>query len=86
MDAHAPEWRIESKVMIRVKSSQRIFTDKETATLTGIGLDRLHQLARKRHIGFIVHAPETAGARVDQWLFTLSDLMVLAKLYPRCQN
>ena len=72
--------------MIKVKSSQKIFTDKETATLTGIGLDRLHQLARTRHIGFIVRAAETAGAQADQWLFTLSDLMVLAKLYPRCQN
>jgi hypothetical protein len=72
--------------MIKVKSSQKIFTDAETATLTGICLDHLHQLARTRHIGFIVRAAEAAGKQADKWLFTLSDLMVLAMLYPRCQH
>jgi hypothetical protein len=72
--------------MIKVKSSQKIFTDKETATLTGICLDHLHQLARTRHIGFIVRAAEAAGKQADKWLFTLSDLMVLAMLYRRCQH
>jgi hypothetical protein len=72
--------------MIRVKSSQKIFTDMETATLTGICLDHLHQLARTRHIGFIARAAEAAGKQADKWLFTLSDLMVLAMLYQRCQH
>jgi hypothetical protein len=72
--------------MIKVKSSQKIFTDAETATLTGICLDHLHQLARTRHIGFIVRAAEAAGKQADKWLFTLSDLMVLAMLFPRCQH
>ena len=69
--------------MIKVKSSQKIFTDTETANLTGICLEHLRHLARTRHIGFIVRAAEEAGKQADQWLFTLSDLMVLAKLYTR---
>ena len=72
--------------MIKVKSSQKIFTDAETATLTGICLDHLHQLARTRHIGFIVRAAEAASKHADRWLFTLSDLTVLAILYRRCQH
>jgi len=72
--------------MIKIKSSQRIFSDIETSTLTGICLEHLRNLARTRHIGFIVRAAEAAGKQADQWLFTLSDLMILAKLYPRCQH
>ena len=72
--------------MIKVKSSQKIFTDTETSSLTGIGLERLRLLARTRHIGFIVRAAAAAGKQADQWLFTLSDLMVLATLYRRCQH
>jgi len=70
--------------MIKVKASQRIFTDTETATLTGIGLERLHYLARTRHIGFIARAAEAAGKQAAHWLFTRSDLMVLAMLYHGC--
>jgi hypothetical protein len=72
--------------MIKVKSSQKIFTDMETATLTGICLEHLHSFARTRHIGFIARAAAAAGRQADQWLFTLSDLMVLATLYQRCQH
>ena len=72
--------------MVKVKSSQKIFTDTETATLTGICLEHLHRLARTRRIGFIARAAELAGKQADQWLFTLSDLLVLAMLYPRCQH
>ncbi|HEV2194341.1 MAG TPA: hypothetical protein VGR55_02110 [Candidatus Acidoferrum sp.] len=71
--------------MIKVKSSQKIFTDTETATLTGIGLERLRRLARARHIGFVARAT-AASQPADQWLFTLSDLAVLATLYQGCQN
>ncbi len=70
--------------MIKVKSSQKIFTETETANLTGICLEHLHKLARTRHIGFIAHAAEAAGKQPEQWLFTPSDLMVLAMLYHRC--
>jgi hypothetical protein len=72
--------------MIKVKSSQKIFTDTETATLTGICLEHLHSFARTRHLGFIARAAAAAGKQADQWLFTLSDLMVLATLYQRCQH
>ena len=72
--------------MIKVKSSQKIFTDTETANLTGICLEHLHDLARTRHVGFITRVAEAAGKQADQWLFTLSDLMVLSMLYRRCQH
>ena len=70
--------------MIKVKASQKIFTDTETASLTGIGLERLRRLARTRHIGFVARA--SAGQPADRWLFTLSDLVVLATLYQGSQN
>jgi hypothetical protein len=75
----------EDKV-VKVKSSQKIFTDSEVASLTGICVDHLHNFARSRHLGFIARAAEAAGAQADQWLFTLSDLMVLTTLFPRCTH
>ena len=72
--------------MVKVKASQKIFTDTETANLTGICLEHLHGLARTRHLGFITRAAETAGMQPNQWLFTLSDLMVLLMLHPRCEH
>ena len=77
---------MEDKSRIKVRSSQKIFTDAETATLTGICLEHLRNLARTRRIGFIARAAEAAGRQADQWLFTLSDLLVLATLYHRCQH
>ena len=77
---------IEGKGVVKVKSSQKIFTDTEIATLTGICLEHLRGLARSRHLGFIARADEAAGKQADQWLFTLPDLMVLAMLYPCCQH
>jgi hypothetical protein len=76
----------EAKNMIKVKASQKIFTDTETANLTGICLEHLHDLPRTRHVGCIARVAEVAGKQADQWLFTLSDLMVLSVLYPRCQH
>jgi hypothetical protein len=77
---------MEGKGMVKVKSSQKIFTDTEIATLTGICLEHLHGLARRRHLGFIARADEAGGKQADQWLFTQSDLIVLAMLYPCCQH
>jgi hypothetical protein len=37
-------------------------------------------------LGFIARAAEAAGIQADQWLFTLSDLMVLVTLFPRCTH
>jgi hypothetical protein len=72
--------------MVRVKSSQKVFTDTEIASLTGICVEHLHRMARTRHLGFIASAAEAAGKQADRWFFTLSDLMVLMNLYPRCQH
>lgn len=72
--------------MVKVKSSQTIFTDTEIATLTGMCLEHFHTLARSRHLGFIERTNEALGREADQWLFTRSDLMVVAMLYSRCQH
>ena len=76
----------ERLLLVTVKSSQKIFTEAEVASLTGICVEHLHNFARSRHLGFIARAAEAAGARADQWLFTLSDLMVLVTLFPRCTH
>jgi hypothetical protein len=76
----------ERLLLVKVKSSQKIFTEAEVASLTGICVEHLHNFARSRHLGFIARAAEAAGARADQWLFTLSDLMVLVTLFPRCTH
>jgi len=72
--------------LVTVKSSQKIFTDAEVASLTGICVEHVHNFARSRHLGMIARAAEAAGAQAEQWLFTLSDLMVLATLFPRCTH
>ena len=77
---------IERLLLVTVQSSPKIFTEAEVASLTGICVEHLHNFARSRHLGFIARAAEAAGARADQWLFTLSDLMVLVTLFPRCTH
>jgi hypothetical protein len=44
--------------MVTVKSSQKIFTDSEVASLTGICVDHIHNFAKSRHLGFIARAAE----------------------------
>src|SRR5258707_452654 len=75
-----------SRAMVKVKSSQKIFTDSEVASLTGICVEHVHNFAKSRHLGFIARAAEAAGLNADQWLFTLSDLMVLVTLFPKCTH
>ncbi|MBZ5698002.1 MAG: hypothetical protein LAN18_05590 [Acidobacteriia bacterium] len=72
--------------MVTVKSSQKTFTEEEISGLTGICLEHLRSLARSKHLGFIARAAEAAGAQAEHWLFTNSDLMVLAVLVPRCHH
>lgn len=72
--------------MVKVKSSQKIFTDKGIAMLTGICLEHLDRLARSRRLGFIARADQVDGKQSDRRLFTLSDLMIVAMLYSRCQH
>jgi hypothetical protein len=77
---------LRSRAMVTVKSSQKIFTDSEVASLTGICVEHVHNFAKRRHLGFIARAAEAAGINADQWLFTLSDLMVLVTLFPKCTH
>jgi hypothetical protein len=72
--------------MVRVKSSQKVFTEEEVVTLTGICLEHLRGLARNRHLGTLAGVAEAAGAGAEKWLFTNSDLMILAVLHPRCEH
>ncbi len=72
--------------MVRIKSSQKTFTEDEVSRLTGICLDHLRGLARNKHLGTIVRAAEAAGAEAEKWLFTNSDLMILTVLQARCDH
>ncbi|HEX5423973.1 MAG TPA: hypothetical protein VFW94_10515 [Candidatus Acidoferrales bacterium] len=72
--------------MVRVKSSQKTFTEDEVVSLTGICLEHVRGLARNRHLGTLVRAAEAAGSQAERWLFTNSDLMILAVLHPRCEH
>ena len=73
--------------MVKVRSSQKLFTEDEVSVLTGIGLEDLRELARSRHLGFLTRAAEAAAEaaseQAERLFFTLSDLMVLTVLYPR---
>jgi hypothetical protein len=72
--------------MVRIRSSQKFFTEDEVASLTGICLEHLRGLARNRHLGTLARVAEAAGAEAEKWLFTNSDLMILAVLCPRCDH
>ena len=72
--------------MVKIKSSQKLFTEEEVSTLTGICLEHLRGVARSKHLGFLSRAAEAAGEQADKWLFTNSDLMVLTVLYTRCNH
>lgn len=72
--------------MVKIKSSQKLFTEDEVSRLTGICLDHLHSLAKSKHLGFLARAAEAAGEQAEKWLFTNSDLMILTVLYTRCQH
>jgi hypothetical protein len=72
--------------MVRVKSSQKVFTEDEVANLTGICVEHLRGLALSKHLGTLAGAAETAGAQAGRWLFTNTELMILRVLQPRCQH
>jgi len=63
--------------MVVIRASQKLFTETEVASLTGLCLETLHQIARSKHIGRIKQAAEAAGQCAGQLLFTNSELMVL---------
>jgi hypothetical protein len=71
---------------LRIRSSQKIFTEEEVSGLTGICLEHLQNLARSKHLGFLGRAAEAAGSQAEKWLYTISDLTVLAVLCRRCDH
>ncbi len=76
-------------LMLRVRASQKLFTDVEVAGLFGVALDELRELARTKHLGILsraAQAAEAAGVTAGQFVFTLSDLMILSVLWPRLQH
>lgn len=75
--------------MLRVRASQKWFTDVEVATLFGVALDEVRQLAQMKHLGILsraADAAEAASVTAGHLLFTLSDLMILSVLWPRLQH
>ena len=75
---------------LTIRSSQKIFTEEEVSGLTGICLEHLRNLSRSKHLGFISRtaeaAAEAATGHAEKWLYTNSDLMVVAALCPRCDH
>jgi hypothetical protein len=71
--------------MVRVKSSQKWFTEAEVASLTGICREHLRSLVEKNRIGTMASA-SIAGTRAKSWLFTNSDVMTLSDLQSRCEH
>ena len=72
--------------MVRIKSSQKLFTEDEVANLTGICLDHLRSLAQNKHLGTLAHVAGVAGTEAGKWLFTHSDLSIVTILQPRCEH
>ena len=65
--------------MVRVKSSQKVFTEEEVTTLTGICAEHLRHLAQNKHLG-------TLAAGAGKLIFSHSDLMIVNLLQPRCEH
>ncbi len=72
--------------MITVKSTQKIFTEDEISTLTGICIEHLRAAARSKHLGSLVRAAGAVGDQAERLLFTNTELSVLTALYPRCEH
>jgi len=72
--------------MIIVKSTQKVFTEHEISSLTGICTEHLRAMARSKRLGSIVWAAGAAGGQAESWLFTNTDLSVLTALHPRCEH
>ena len=69
--------------MVRIRSSQKFFTEEEAINLTGICAEHLRDLVETKHLGSMAVA---ADSRVRKWLFSISDLMIMAVLHPRCEH
>jgi len=71
--------------MLRVRSSQKLFTEAEVVNLTGICREHLRRLANEKHLGTMATAL-IAGERAESWLFSNSDLMILSRLHTACEH
>jgi len=69
--------------LVRIRSSQKYFTEEEAVNLTGICAEHLRGFAESKHLGSLAVG---AGSPVRQWRFTNSDLMIIAILHPRCNH
>jgi hypothetical protein len=74
------------ETVLKIKSSQKFFTEDEVSGLTGICRDHLRDLSQSRHLGSMARAAEAVGVQAQRMLFTSSDLMILAVLFPRCEH
>jgi hypothetical protein len=72
--------------MITIKASQKIFTEREIASLTGVCAEHLGSLAKRRNLGFLTRTSEAAGALALQRLFTPWDLNILVTLFRPCTH
>ena len=72
--------------MVRVRSSQKVFTEEEATSLTGICPEHLRGLARNKHLGTPGSTAEATDSAAEKWLFTNSDLAIIAVLHPRCEH
>ena len=68
--------------MVRIKSSQKFFTEEEATGLTGICPEHLRGLAQNKHLGTMAAVAGGSG----RLLFTNSDLLIMAVLHPRCDH
>jgi hypothetical protein len=48
-------------MQLKIRSSQKIFTEEEVSSMTGICVDHLRALAGNRHLGFFIDAAQSAG-------------------------
>jgi len=71
--------------MVKVRLSQKLFTEAEVVDLTGICREHLRRVANEKHLGTIATAL-IAGERAESWLFTNGDLMILTRLHSACQH
>jgi hypothetical protein len=65
--------------MVRVKSSQKVFTEEEVTTLTGICAEHLRGLAHTKHLG-------TLAVGAQKLIFSHADLMIVNLLHSRCTH
>jgi hypothetical protein len=69
--------------MVRIKPSQKFFTEDEVANITGICLDHLRGVVQNKHLGRLTRTTDAAGAETQR-RFTHTDLMILTVIHPPC--